>query len=162
MWNLKLLLVCLSILVSDIVAGLFLGLMDSKQDSNYFVCFESSACSPEKAGPAYKLGIASAVLMGLTLVVSDSLSKRTKGCTVSHSTRSSPNMKVAAVVYWFSWAIALIAIVFLGIGANNDYPGSHIPCSFSKCHFLTVGGVLCFVDGVACVISQVSSASANA
>ncbi|XP_039131582.1 uncharacterized protein LOC120267968 [Dioscorea cayenensis subsp. rotundata] len=156
MWNLKLLLLCLSVMITDIVAGV-LGIEADKALQK-----GTHVCPPKKAGPAYKLGIASAVLVGLTLAISDSLSKSTKPHTLSDSTRSSPARTVATATFWLSWVVCVLAIMFLGIGVSNDYPVSHIPCSFSKFHFLTVGGVLCFVDGVICVINQVSSASANA
>ncbi|KAH7675727.1 Modifying wall lignin-1/2 protein [Dioscorea alata] len=152
MWNLKLFLVCLFTMIADIVGGV-LGIEADKALQK-----GTHVCPPEKAGPAYKLGVASAVLLGPGLVAA----KRSKPRTLSDSAKSSPIMKVATATFWLSWAIGVLAMVFLGIGVSNDDPGSRVPCSFSKFHFLTVGGVLCFIDGVVCVINQVSSASANA
>ncbi|PKA52393.1 hypothetical protein AXF42_Ash019776 [Apostasia shenzhenica] len=148
-------LVCLLILIMDIAAGT-LGIeaeiAQSKGKHLRVLIFECK----EPVHEAYRLGLAAAVILAAAHTMANFLG----GCTCFGSkeefARSSANRQMAAATLAVSWIILLVGFSLLMIGAMGNSK-SKATCGFGHRHFLSIGGILCFVHGLFCVAYYVSA-----
>ncbi|XP_020589878.1 uncharacterized protein LOC110031151 [Phalaenopsis equestris] len=138
--------VCLLIVIMDIVAGI-LGIeaeiAQSKGRNLRVLIFECK----EPVHQAYKLGLAAAVILAAAHVIGNLLGGCTCICSKEDFQRSSANRQMAAATLVVSWVIVLVGFSLLMIGAMSNSK-SKATCGFGHRHFLSIGGILCFIHGL--------------
>ncbi|XP_042478146.1 uncharacterized protein LOC122059432 [Macadamia integrifolia] len=148
-------LICLLIVVMDIAAGILGIQAESAQDKVKDLRFLIFECK-EPSHEAFLLGLAAAAILALAHVIANLLG----GCICVFSKdeleRSSANRQLAVACLFVSWIMVVVGCGMLIIGAlaNNKSRGS---CGFSHHHFLSIGGIVCFVHGLFCVAYYVSA-----
>ncbi|XP_039131415.1 uncharacterized protein LOC120267797 isoform X1 [Dioscorea cayenensis subsp. rotundata] len=143
-------LVCILIVLIDIVAGLIGIQAQIIQNKSTHLRKLVFGCK-EPVHQAFILGVTAAVLLSLAHGIAIVFG----GCpfvfSMDKSKRSSRNKKMAFVVLILSWFIFLGGLVMLIIAAIDNSPGARLPCRISQLHFLSNGGILCFIHGAFCV-----------
>ncbi|KAK3445966.1 hypothetical protein EUGRSUZ_A01737 [Eucalyptus grandis] len=149
-------LVCILIIGLDIAAGI-LGLEaeveQNKERHMRLWIFECKEPSPE----AFKLGFGAAVFLALAHVIANLLGGCYNCiCTQDELQKASPNRQLTIACLVFTWIILAIGLSLLVIGtlANRKSRGS---CGISHHHFLSIGGIVCFVHGLFSVAYYVSA-----
>ncbi|KAK8961381.1 hypothetical protein KSP40_PGU006156 [Platanthera guangdongensis] len=150
--------VCLLIIAMDIVAGVLGIEAEIAQGKGKHLRVLIFECK-EPVRAAYRLGLAAAVILAAAHLAANLLG----GCTCIFSReefeRSSANRQRAAATLAVSWVIVLLGFSLLMIAAMSNTK-SKATCGFGHRHFLSVGGILCFVHSVFCV-AYYSSATAS-
>ncbi|CAL5211795.1 unnamed protein product [Lathyrus oleraceus] len=149
--------VCLLIVIMDVAAGI-LGLeaeiaQNKVKHLNLWI-FECRKTSHD----AYMLGLSAAVLLGLSHVIANLLGRCNCGCSRQESQKASFNRQLSVACLILTWLVVAVGLSMLVIGfmSNNR---THSSCGFSHHHFLSIGGILCFVHGLLCVIYYISATS---
>lgn len=139
----------------DVVAGI-LGIeaeiAQEKGRHSRILIFECK----EPVHQAYKLGLAAAMLLVLAQAIANLLGGCTCVCSREEFGRSSADKQMAAATLVLSWIIFGIGFTLLTLGAISNSQ-SRTYCGIPHRHFLSVGGVLSFVNGLVCVVYYVSS-----
>ncbi|KAG5104575.1 hypothetical protein JHK82_041545 [Glycine max] len=105
---------------------------------------------------AFKLGLAAATFLALAHVIANLLG----GCICVWSKEqylsATANRKLAVAFLIFSWVVLAVALSMLMIGtlANSR---SRKSCGMFSRHFLSIGGILCFIHGLFTVPYYVSA-----
>ncbi|GKV11464.1 hypothetical protein SLEP1_g22723 [Rubroshorea leprosula] len=152
-------LVCLLIVSMDVGAGI-LGIQaevaQNKVNQLRLWIFECRQPSRD----AFKLGLGAAALLVLAHVISNLLGGCMCVCSQEEFQKSSPNRQLSVACFIFSWVVLAIGLSLLGIGilSNNK---SRASCGFTHHHFLSIGGIACFVHALFCVAYYVSATAAN-
>ncbi|XP_031129193.1 uncharacterized protein LOC116030947 [Ipomoea triloba] len=151
-------LVCLLIMILDIAAGI-LGIQaevaQNKVNNLKVWIFECRDPSYQ----AFKLGLAATILLVLAQVISKLLG----GCICIRSReeldQSSSNKQLAFASLVLQWLIFVIAfsILVMGTLANSR---SRKSCGISHQHYLSVGGILCFIHGLFSVSYYIAATAA--
>ncbi|KAJ4982350.1 hypothetical protein NE237_033187 [Protea cynaroides] len=149
-------LICLLIVVMDIVAGI-LGIeaeiaQNKVRHLRVYWIFECREPSPD----AFKLGLAAASILALAHVIANLLGGCMCICSKDQWERASANMQLTVGCLFLSWIMLVVGFSMLIIGAlaNSKSRGS---CGFSHHHFLSIGGIVCFVHALFCVAYYVSA-----
>ncbi|XP_057961472.1 protein DESIGUAL 2 [Malania oleifera] len=150
-------LICLSVMVLDIVAGV-LGieaeLAQNKVKKVRLWIFECRDPSHE----AFRMGVAAAVLLAVAHAVANLLG----GCTCIWSKqeldKATPNHQLAAASLALSWIVLAVGFSMLIIGALANSK-SKAYCGISHHRFLSIGGILCFIHGLFSIAYYVSAAA---
>ncbi|KAL0000977.1 hypothetical protein SO802_014758 [Lithocarpus litseifolius] len=152
------LIVCLVLVAMDVVAGILS--MEAESAKNKVITLKrlrTFECM-ESRREAFKLGLASAVLLSLAHVTSILLS----GCICTSSMeeleRSSANRKIWFACLVCSWYVIIVAIglptLIMGILEDFTSRGS---CQLLHLHFQSIGGLSCFIHGLLCVALYLSA-----
>ncbi|KAJ0110580.1 uncharacterized protein LOC116112908 [Pistacia vera] len=146
--------VCLLIVAMDVAAGILGIQAEVAQDKvNHMRLWIFECRNPSH--DAFMLGLIAGVLLVLAHVISNLLG----GCMCICS-QASPCRQLSLACLLFSWIIVAVGLSMLVIGtmSNNKSKAS---CGFTHRHFLSIGGILCFVHGLFCVAYYVSSTAAT-
>ncbi|GAA0158788.1 hypothetical protein LIER_15726 [Lithospermum erythrorhizon] len=138
---------CLLIVAMDATAGI-LGIKgEAAQNQEKHMTLWIFECK-EPSHDAYVLGAAAATLLSLAHVLANMLG----GCSVCtqdeiKSTSHSPSRQLSMASLVFLWIMLAVGLSMLVIGtiSNNK---SRASCGFSHHHFLSIGGILCFVHAL--------------
>ncbi|KAG6570866.1 hypothetical protein SDJN02_27511 [Cucurbita argyrosperma subsp. argyrosperma] len=152
-------LVCLLVVAMDIVAGLLGIEADIAQNKVKNLRLWIFECRDPSA-QAYRLGLAAAGVLGLAHVIANLLGGCNCICSQEALEKSPPNKQISVACLVFTWIILAVAMSVLVIGAlgNNK---SRASCGFTHHHFLSIGGILCFVHGLFCVAYYVTATAAE-
>ncbi|KAF8023861.1 hypothetical protein BT93_F1140 [Corymbia citriodora subsp. variegata] len=145
---------CLLVVAVDVVAGV-LAIEAEAAKSKAQRSSKSSACK-ELRNHAFELALAATVLLALAHVASNLLGGCICICSSDELEKSSSNRQLWFACLVSSWIVAAVGfpILVFGMLENLKLQGS---CRFLHPHFLSIGGGLCFVHGLLCVILYVSS-----
>ncbi|XP_042490162.1 uncharacterized protein LOC122070120 [Macadamia integrifolia] len=148
--------ICLLIAIMDVVAGI-LGIeaeiaQSKAKHIRALLIFE---CREPSHG-AFKLALAAASILGLAHVIANLLGGCNCICSKDEFERASANRQLAVICLFVSWIIVLVGFSMLIIGAlaNSKSKGS---CGFSHRHFMSTGGILCFIHLLFCTAYFVSA-----
>ncbi|KAJ0966075.1 hypothetical protein J5N97_027213 [Dioscorea zingiberensis] len=142
MAGLKSLLVCLSIVIVDLVAGILAIAAQAAQDK------DKNHCNPTAPTLAYKLSISGQVLMAVALLIAEEFTTQPRLHPNSDSARTPTHIKVASITRYLAWGLFIFGAVMICSATWTSYSKYKLPCSFSEHHLLIVGGVVCFIHAV--------------
>lgn len=147
--------VCLLIVALDVTAGILGIEAESAQNKVKHMRLWIFECRDPSHG-AFKLGLAAAALLAIAHVISNLLGGCMCICSQEELQKASANRQLSLACLIFSWIILAVGFAALVIGtlANNK---SRASCGFSHHHFLSIGGILCFVHALFCVAYYVSA-----
>ncbi|KAG6604839.1 hypothetical protein SDJN02_01745 [Cucurbita argyrosperma subsp. argyrosperma] len=148
-------LVCLLIVAMDIVAGLLAIEADIAQNKVKHLRLWIFECR-DPSEQAFKLGLGAAGLLGLAHIIANLLGGFNCICSKEELEKSPPNKQISIGCLVFTWIILAVGMSLLVIGALANSK-SRTSCGFSHHHFLSMGGILCFIHGLFCVAYYVSS-----
>ncbi|MED6135146.1 Protein DESIGUAL 2 [Stylosanthes scabra] len=147
-------LVCISVMVLDVVAGI-LGIQaeiaqNQVKDLKTWV-LECRDPSYE----AFKLGLAAAILLVCAHAIAHVLGRCICIWSRQEYQRATANKQLAVAFLIFSWIVLGVAFSMLIIGtlANSR---SRESCGISNNRFLSIGGILCFIHALFTVAYYVS------
>ncbi|KAK2650660.1 hypothetical protein Ddye_018149 [Dipteronia dyeriana] len=152
-------LVCLLVVALDIAAGIIAIQAEVEQNKEKHLrlwIFECRDPSPE----AFKLGLGAAGLLVLAHIIANLIGGCMCICSQDDFQRASPNRQLSMACLVFTWIILAVGLSLLVVGtlSNNKSKGS---CGFTHHHFLSIGGISCFVHGLFCVAYYVSATAAS-
>ncbi|XP_064982828.1 protein VASCULATURE COMPLEXITY AND CONNECTIVITY isoform X1 [Musa acuminata AAA Group] len=169
-------IICLLIVVMDVVAGV-LGIKAEEAQSKvlqgfkYLVMYTFEhrvslsqgkhlrlfflECK-EHVHQAYKLGLAATALLALSHVIVNVLGGCPCACSGDGFRRSSPNKLMAAATLLLSWIVVIVGLTMLIIGAISNSE-SRPTCGLAHPRFLFIGGIMCFVHSLFCIVYYVSA-----
>ncbi|XP_008793751.2 uncharacterized protein LOC103709975 [Phoenix dactylifera] len=153
------LIICLLILSTDVVAGILGIEAEIAQNKGKHLRVFLLECK-EPVHQAYNLGLAAAVLLAFAHAIANVLGGCMCICSRDEFLRSSANKQMAAGTLILSWIIVIVGFAMLIIGAISNAK-SRVSCSLLHHHFLSIGGILCFVHGLFCVSYYVSADAAK-
>ncbi|KAK3445968.1 uncharacterized protein LOC104439958 [Eucalyptus grandis] len=149
-------LLCILIIGLDIAAGI-LGLEaeveQNKEKHMRLGTFECKEPSPK----VFKLGVGAAVLLALAHVLANLLGGcYNRICTHDGLQQPLAHCLITIACLVLTWILLAIGLSLLVIGtlANHKSRGS---CGISHHHFLSIGGVVCFIHGLFSVAYYVSA-----
>ncbi|KAG4110708.1 hypothetical protein ERO13_D13G063500v2 [Gossypium hirsutum] len=141
-------LVCLLIVGMDVGAGILGIQAEAAQNKVKHLRLWIFECR-DPSHDAFKLALGAAALLTLSHVLANLLGGCMCVCSQEEFQSSSTNRIILAV--------GLSALV-IGILSNNKSKGS---CGLTHHHFLSIGGILCFVHGLFSVAYYVSATAAS-
>ncbi|KAJ9562734.1 hypothetical protein OSB04_007894 [Centaurea solstitialis] len=145
---------CLVIIALDITAGILGIRAEAAQNQEKHLrlwLFECKEPSPE----AYRLGLAAIVLLIAAHVLANLLS----GCTVCNHDevqKASLGRQLSLLSLFFTWVILAVGLGMLVIGTKANHK-TNASCGLSHHHFLSIGGILCFVHSLFSVAYYVTA-----
>ncbi|XWS39550.1 hypothetical protein CRYUN_Cryun18bG0064900 [Craigia yunnanensis] len=109
---------------------------------------------------AFKLALGAAALLTLAHVLANLLGGCMCVCSQEEFQRASPNRQLSVACLIFTWIILAVGLstLVIGILSNNKSRASY---GFTHHHFLSIGGILCFVHGLFSVAYYVSAIAAT-
>ncbi|KAI4331060.1 hypothetical protein MLD38_029285 [Melastoma candidum] len=139
--------VCILILALDIGAGI-LGLEAEVQENKVkhlrMWVFE---CRQPSQG-AFKLGLGAGFLLCAAHVLANLLGGCYNCvCTQEELQKASANRQLTMACLIFTWVILAVGLSMIVIGTLSNHK-SKASCGFSHHHFMSIGGILCFVHGL--------------
>ncbi|XP_071742510.1 protein VASCULATURE COMPLEXITY AND CONNECTIVITY-like [Rutidosis leptorrhynchoides] len=137
--------VCLTIIALDITAGILGIRAEAAQNQEKHLRLWLFECK-QPSEDAYRLGFAAIVLLIIAHVLANLLS----GCTAcSHEEihKASLGRQLSLLSLFFTWIILAVALGMLVIGTKANHK-SNASCGLSHHHFLSIGGILCFVHSL--------------
>ncbi|KAK4758960.1 hypothetical protein SAY87_020261 [Trapa incisa] len=148
-------LVCIVIIVLDIGAGI-LGLEAELEQSKVkqmrlwiFECKEPSH-------NAFRLGLGAVALLVVAHVLANLVGGCDCICSKDEFQKAHPNRQLTVSCLVFTWIIMVVGLSALVIGTRaNDK--TRASCGLTHHHFLSIGGILCFVHGLFSVAYYVSA-----
>ncbi|WOK91882.1 hypothetical protein Cni_G00573 [Canna indica] len=146
-------LVCLLIVAMDVAAGVFGMEAEAAQNKGRHLKLFFIECK-EPVRQAYKFGLAAAALLGLSHAIANVLGGCACICSGEQWSKSSPSRRMAAATLILSWTVVVVGFTMLIIGAMSNSK-SRATCGLSRRRFLSIGGILCFVHGLLCLIYYV-------
>jgi len=148
-------LVCISVVVLDVVAGI-LGIQGEMAQNEVrgvrYLVFECR----EPSHSAFRLGIAAACLM----LIAHFTANIGGGCIFFASRddiQQSPlNKQVAGVCLLFFWTLLVVGFGLLILGAISNSRSREF-CSITRHNFLAIGGIVCFIHAASGVAYYVAA-----
>nr|ACU19245.1 unknown [Glycine max] len=140
---------CLLILVMDVAAGILGFEAEIAQNKVKHLRLWIFECR-EPSHQAFMLGLGAAVLLGLAHAIANLLGGCNCICSQQEFEKASSNRQLSTACLILTWVVLAIGLSMLVIGtmSNNRSDGS---CGFSHHHFLSIGGICCFVHGLFCI-----------
>ncbi|KAJ4729966.1 Transmembrane protein, putative (DUF1218) [Melia azedarach] len=151
-------LVCLLIVGLDVAAGILGFQAEVAQNKVNHLRLWIFECR-DPSHDAFKLGAAAAALLVLAHIIANLLGGCMCICSQDELSRASPNRQLSVACLVFTWIILAVGLSMLVIGTWSNHK-SKASCGFTHHHFLSIGGILCFVHGLFCVAYYVSSNAA--
>ncbi|KAF8664391.1 hypothetical protein HU200_054560 [Digitaria exilis] len=157
-------IVCLLVIAMDAAAGV-LGIQAEKAQN------QASASPPhlrilflfiECRHPvrrAYQLGVAAAAVLAASHAIANLAGGCACSCSGDKLRRASPNRQMASFALVLTWMVLVVGLALLVLGALPNRKHKLADCGVVRHRFLSIGGVLCFVHALFCVVYY---ASANA
>ncbi|KAM0882696.1 hypothetical protein ACQ4PT_032142 [Festuca glaucescens] len=152
--------VCLLIVAMDVAAGV-LGIHAEKaQNQGRHLRILFIECR-QPVRQAYKLGVAAAAM----LAASHAIANIVGGCACvccsgDKLRRSSPNRHMASFALVLTWMVLIVGLALLILGALPNSKKSMAQCGVMRHNFLSIGGILCFVHALFCLVYYVSANAA--
>jgi len=147
--------ICLVIVAMDIMAGILGIEAEIAQNKVKHLRLFIFECK-EPSSQAFKLGFAAATLLGIAHIIANLLGGCNCICSQEELEKASPSRQLSLACLFFTWIILAVGLSMLVIGTLSNHK-SRGSCGFSHPHFLSIGGVLCFVHGLFCVAYYVST-----
>ncbi|KAF7805829.1 putative transmembrane protein [Senna tora] len=146
---------CFLIVVLDIAAGILGIEAEIAQNKVKHLRLWIFECR-DPSHQAFMLGLGAAILLGLAHVIVNLINGCNCICSQEELQKASPNRQLSLASLILTWIVLAVGLSMLVIGtmSNNKSRGS---CGFSHHHFLSIGGILCFVHALFCVAYYVSS-----
>ncbi|CAL9015282.1 unnamed protein product [Prunus brigantina] len=148
-------LVCLSILLMDVVAGI-LGIQaeiaQNKVKNLKVWIFECRDPSYQ----AFKLGLAAAVLLAAAHIIGNFLGRCICIWSREDYTKATANRQLSAASLLLSWIALAVGFSLLMAGAFSNSK-SRKSCGLSHHRILSIGGILCFFHGLFMIAYYVSA-----
>ncbi|XP_009418764.2 protein VASCULATURE COMPLEXITY AND CONNECTIVITY isoform X2 [Musa acuminata AAA Group] len=148
-------IICLLIVVMDVVAGVLGIKAEEAQSKGKHLRLFFLECK-EHVHQAYKLGLAATALLALSHVIVNVLGGCPCACSGDGFRRSSPNKLMAAATLLLSWIVVIVGLTMLIIGAISNSE-SRPTCGLAHPRFLFIGGIMCFVHSLFCIVYYVSA-----
>ncbi|PON48533.1 hypothetical protein PanWU01x14_236400 [Parasponia andersonii] len=149
-------LVCFLIVVIDVVAGILGIQAETEQNKVKHLRLWIFECR-DPSQEAFKLGLAAAALLALAHVLANLLGGcQNCICSQDELQKAPHNRQLSVACLIFTWIILAVGLSMLVIGtlSNNK---SRASCGFTHHHFLSIGGILCFVHGLFSVAYYISA-----
>ncbi|XVE49780.1 hypothetical protein DITRI_Ditri01bG0109300 [Diplodiscus trichospermus] len=152
-------LVCLLIVAMDVAAGILAIQAEVAQNKVKHLRLWIFECR-DPSHDAFKLALGAAALLTLAHVLANLLGGCMCVCSQDEFQRASPTRQLSLACLIFTWIILAVGLstLVIGILSNNKSKAS---CGFTHHHFLSIGGILCFVHGLFSVAYYVSSTAAS-
>ncbi|XP_027343979.1 uncharacterized protein LOC113856382 [Abrus precatorius] len=146
---------CLLIVVMDITAGILGIEAEIAQNKVKHLRLWIFECR-DPSHKAFMLGLGAAVLLALAHVIVNLVGGCNCLCSQQELQKASPNRQLSMACLILTWIVLAVGLSMLVIGtsSNNKSRGS---CGFTHHHFLSIGGILCFVHGLFSVAYYVSA-----
>ncbi|XP_057451033.1 protein VASCULATURE COMPLEXITY AND CONNECTIVITY-like [Lotus japonicus] len=148
---------CLLIIIMDVAAGILAFQAEIAQNKVKHLRLWIFECR-EPSHQAFMLGLGAAVLLGLAHAIANLLGGCSCICSQQEFEKAAPSRQLSVACLILTWVLLAVGLSMLVIGAlsNNRSDGS---CGLSHHHFLSIGGISCFVHGLFCVAYYVSATS---
>ncbi|KAE8687767.1 DNA binding-like protein [Hibiscus syriacus] len=151
--------VCLLIVGMDVGAGILGIQAEVAQNKVKHLRLWIFECK-DPSRDAFKLALGAAALLTLAHVLANLLGGCMCVCSQEEFHRSSANTQLSVACFFFTWIILMVGLGTLVIGIlQNDK--SKASCGLTHHHFLSIGGILCFVHGLFSVAYYVSATAAS-
>ncbi|KAM1351268.1 hypothetical protein ACFX13_005208 [Malus domestica] len=148
-------LVCLSVLIMDVVAGILGIQAEIAQNKVHHLKVWIFECK-DPSYQAFKLGLAAAVILAVAHVIGNLLG----GCICISSKedyqKATANKQLAVASLILSWITLAVAFSLLIAGAMSNRK-SRKSCGLSHRRVLSIGGILCFFHGLFIIAYYVSA-----
>ncbi|CAL0303935.1 unnamed protein product [Lupinus luteus] len=146
---------CLLIVMMDVAAGILGFEAEIAQNKVKHLRLWIFECR-EPSHEAFMLGLGAAVFLGLAHALANLLGGCSCICSQQEFQKASSNRQISVIFLILTWVVLAIGMATLVIGTmpNNKSDGS---CGFTHHHFLSIGGILCFVHGLLSVAYYVSA-----
>ncbi|XP_022850113.1 uncharacterized protein LOC111372148 [Olea europaea var. sylvestris] len=136
---------CLLIIALDITAGILGIKAEAAQNQEKHLRLWIFECK-EPSHDAFVLGVAAATLLCIAHVLTNLIG----GCNICSQeelSKAPPSKQLSVASLVFTWIILAVGLGMLVIGtiSNNK---SRASCGFTHHHFLSIGGILCFVHAL--------------
>ncbi|KAK4286230.1 hypothetical protein QN277_002816 [Acacia crassicarpa] len=148
-------LLCFLIVVMDGAAG-YLGIRaEIEQNKVKHLRLWIFECR-EPSHEAFLLGLGAAALLAIAHVIANLLGGCNCICSQQEFAKAPPNTQLSVACLILTWIVMAAGMFMLVIGAlsNNKSKDS---CGMSHHHFLSIGGVVCFVHALFSVAYYVSA-----
>ncbi|KAF7843083.1 putative transmembrane protein [Senna tora] len=154
-------LICILVMVMDVVAGILGIQAEIAQNKVKHLKMGIFECR-DPSYQAFKLGLAAAILLALAHVIANLLG----GCICVWSKEqyksATANKQLGIAFLIFSWITLAIAFSMLILGSlANSRSRARESCGISNRRFLSIGGILCFIDGLFTTAYYVSATAAK-
>ncbi|KAK7838701.1 protein VASCULATURE COMPLEXITY AND CONNECTIVITY [Quercus suber] len=147
--------ICLVIVAMDVMAGILGIEAEIEQNKVKHLRLWIFECK-EPSEQAFKLGLGAAALLGLAHVIANLLGGCNCICSQEELEKASPSRQLSVACLIFTWIIFAVGLSMLVIGTLSNRK-SRASCGFTHHHFLSIGGILCFVHGLFSVSFYVST-----
>ncbi|KAM1005042.1 hypothetical protein ACFX2C_005173 [Malus domestica] len=148
-------LICLSVLIMDVVAGILGIQAEIAQNKVHHLKVWIFECR-DPSYQAFKLGLAAAVILSVAHVIGNLLG----GCICISSKedyqKATANKQLAVASLILSWITLAVAFSLLIAGAMSNRK-SRKSCGLSHRRVLSIGGILCFFHGLFIIAYYVSA-----
>ncbi|KAM7492319.1 hypothetical protein LguiA_035240 [Lonicera macranthoides] len=149
---------CLFIMTLDIIAGILGIKAEAVQNQQKHVRLWLFECK-DPSQEAYRLALAAATLLGVAHVLANLLGG-CNVCTRDEIEKATPNRQLSFACLFFTWIILAIGFSMLVTGIISNKK-SRASCGFTHNHFLSIGGILCFVHGFFSVTYYITATAAH-
>ncbi|XP_022870463.1 uncharacterized protein LOC111389743 [Olea europaea var. sylvestris] len=136
---------CLLIVALDVTAGILGIKAEAAQNQEKHLRLLIFECK-EPSHQAFVLGVAAATLLCIAHVLTNLLGGCNL-CTRGELSTAPPSKQLSMACLLLTWIILAVGLGLLVIGtiSNNK---SRASCGFTHHHFLSIGGILCFVHAI--------------
>ncbi|KAJ8749308.1 hypothetical protein K2173_018790 [Erythroxylum novogranatense] len=152
-------LVCLLIVAMDVAAGILGIQAEAAQNKVKHLRLWIFECR-DPSQDAFKQGLAAAALLALSHVIVNLLGGCNCICSQEDFQHASSNKQLSMACLILSWVVMAVGLSMLVIGTMSNNK-SRASCGFSHHHFLSIGGIACFVHGLFCVAYYVTANAAT-
>ncbi|XP_062190252.1 protein VASCULATURE COMPLEXITY AND CONNECTIVITY-like [Phragmites australis] len=150
--------ICLLVIAMDVAAGV-LGIHAEKaQSQGRHLRIMFIECR-QPVRRAYELGVAAAAVLASSHAIANIAGGCACACSGEKLRRWSPNRRMAFFALVLTWMVLVVGLALLVLGALPNSKRKMAECGVVRHRFLSIGGVLCFVHALFCIVYY---ASANA
>ncbi|GMI83827.1 VASCULATURE COMPLEXITY AND CONNECTIVITY [Hibiscus trionum] len=150
---------CLLLVAMDVGAGILAIQAEVAQNKVKHLRLWIFECR-DPSRDAFKLALGAAALLTLAHVLANLLGGCMCVCSQQEFHRSSANTQLSVACFIFTWIILVVGLSTLVIGILSNEK-SKASCGLTHHHFLSIGGILCFVHGLFSVAYYVSATAAS-
>ncbi|KAF0905199.1 hypothetical protein E2562_000988 [Oryza meyeriana var. granulata] len=151
--------VCLLIIAMDIVAGVLGIHAEQAQHQGRRLRILFIECR-QPVRRAYELGVAAAAVLAASHAIANVVGGCSCACSAGNR-RATPNRQMASFALVISWIVLVVGLALLILGALPNAKTKAAECGLPRHHFLSIGGILCFVHGLFCLVYYVSGNAAK-
>ncbi|XP_052208275.1 protein VASCULATURE COMPLEXITY AND CONNECTIVITY-like [Diospyros lotus] len=133
---------CLLIAAMDITAGILGIKAEAAQNQAKHMRLWLFECK-DPSHKAFTLGVAAATLLCAAHVLANLLGGCSV-CTTDDLSRASPSGQCSLACLFITWVTLAVGLALLVIGTMSNHK-SRASCGFTHHHYMSIGGILCFV-----------------